>query len=428
MRLETSTNRRFAHTICSHKLDVLWDRARPELGTCTIFAREIIPDGGETWPIVVYLQGGPGFPAPRFFGATGWIGALLETHRVLLLDQRGTGRSASEIVDAPETRPEYFTLLRADNIVEDCEDFRRALGVDRWSLLGQSFGGFCATTYLSKYPESIKHAFFTGGLPATNCHIDDVYRATYALTRRRNAQFYAQFSWAEERIRKLCYHRENSDERLPTGERLSARRFRTIGIELGRGDGFDELGYLLEDPFVRIRGEERLRENFLAQVGQRVSFAGNPLYAVMHESIYGGTVAGSTQWSAHRMREEIPGFAELADPLDMDEPFYLTAEHIFPWQFEEDPSLQVFSGVAQALAEKADWCSLYDAEILSEHSITCAAAVYCDDLFVPMNYSLDTAATFQDLRLHITNKFQHDGIRKSGEGIVRELLAKVNEY
>ena len=38
-----------------------------------------------------------------------------------------------------------LTHLRADEIVEDCEDLRRALGVERWSLLGQSFGGFIIT-------------------------------------------------------------------------------------------------------------------------------------------------------------------------------------------------------------------------------------------------------------------------------------------
>lgn len=81
---------------------------------------------------------------------------------------------------------------------------------------------------------------------------------------------------------------DNSDERLPTGERLSSLRFRTIGIELGRGTGFDSLAYLLEEPFRTVAGEKRLRGDFLVDVGQRVSFADGPLYAAIHESIYGG--------------------------------------------------------------------------------------------------------------------------------------------
>ena len=46
-------------------------------------------------------------------------------------------------------------VLRADNIVRDAETIRNILtGSDgRWSVLGQSFGGFCAVHYLSNYPE-----------------------------------------------------------------------------------------------------------------------------------------------------------------------------------------------------------------------------------------------------------------------------------
>lgn len=428
MMLQTSTNRRFAHTLCSHTLSVPWDRAHPERGTLNIFAREIIPDGGEQWPMIVYLQGGPGFPAPRFTGPTGWLRTLLQHYRVLLLDQRGTGNSANALIDAAEGSGEHFSLLRANNIVEDCEDFRKALGIDRWSLMGQSFGGFCITTYLSLYPNSIQHAYITGGLPATTCHIDDVYQATYTLTRRRNEQFYAQFPWADSRVREICHHLERSQEVLPTGERLSARRFRTIGIGLGRGIGFDDLGYLLENPFTQHNGEKRLRASVLAQIGQRVSFAENPLYAVIHESIYGGTVPGATQWSAHRIREEIPGFALQADPRDLSEPYFLTGEHIYPWMFEEDPALRPYKNIAEFLAEKDDWESLYNHESLSESSAVCAAAVYCDDMFVLMQYSLETAALFSDLRLHITNEYQHDGLRVGGEQILSTLMAKTNEY
>lgn len=51
---------------------------------------------------------------------------------------------------------EYLKNFRADNIVRDCEAIRNILTNDypadqrQWSILGQSFGGFCAVTYLSK--------------------------------------------------------------------------------------------------------------------------------------------------------------------------------------------------------------------------------------------------------------------------------------
>ena len=49
-----------------------------------------------------------------------------------------------------------MTHLRADGIVRDAELIRQELGVERWSILGQSFGGFCAMTYLSFAPDGLR--------------------------------------------------------------------------------------------------------------------------------------------------------------------------------------------------------------------------------------------------------------------------------
>lgn len=103
--------------------------------------------------------------------SSGWLKAALAHFRVLLLDQRGTGGSApvtsgtlSRLPGPAHAKAEYLSHLRADNIVRDCEAVRRALGADRVSILGQSFGGFCCLTYLSFYPGSLREALITGGL------------------------------------------------------------------------------------------------------------------------------------------------------------------------------------------------------------------------------------------------------------------------
>jgi pimeloyl-ACP methyl ester carboxylesterase len=55
--------------------------------------------------------------------------------------------------------------------VRDCEIIREIIlghrenpEDRRWTIFGQSFGGFCAITYLSLFPEGIKEVFLTGGL------------------------------------------------------------------------------------------------------------------------------------------------------------------------------------------------------------------------------------------------------------------------
>ncbi len=418
-----SETRRFGHTIREHTLDVPWDHARPEEGSFELFAREIIPPGGEELPALLYLQGGPGFAAPRPLAASGMLGKGLERYRWILLDQRGTGRSHRIDADSPaeDLTVERLASLRQENIVRDAEALREHLGLNRWSLFGQSFGGFCITAYLSMFPGSVDRAFLTGGLPSLEHGADDVYRATFTKLRARQEKFYREIPFAQSRVEEIIDHLDNSQELLPTGERLSSRRFRTLGIELGRGTGFDTLAYLFEAPFTRVRGEKRLRSDFLEQVGQRLSFQGGPLYALIHESIYGG-VGGQavTSWAAHRIREEFEEFAESGT--------WLTGEHIFPWQFEEDPALRPLAGAAKELAAYSWPASPYDAAALHEADITAAAAVYLDDIFVPFEASMATAATYADLRPFVTNSYQHDGVRVDGAEVLGRLFALADDH
>ncbi|MGZ7328856.1 alpha/beta fold hydrolase, partial [Streptococcus pyogenes] len=90
--------------------------------------------------------------------------------RVLLLDQRGTGLSSPVNHQTlahltPAEQADYLSHFRADSIVKDAECLREALGIKQWAILGQSFGGFCALTYLSFFPQSLSRAFVTGGIP-----------------------------------------------------------------------------------------------------------------------------------------------------------------------------------------------------------------------------------------------------------------------
>ena len=408
--------RRFGHDIIEHTLEVPWDYDNPR-GTFALYAREIIPPGGEDLPALLYLQGGPGFPAPRPVKPTGLIGKALERYRVILLDQRGTGRShrIDRLSPAEERSAEHLALLHQDSIVRDAERLREHLGLETWSLFGQSFGGFCITAYLSQAPESVKHAFFTGGIPTLQ-GADHLYRATFSKLKARQERFYREFPWVQRRIEEIIAHLDNSDERLHTGERLSSLRFRTIGTDLGRGTGFDGLAYLLEEPFRTVRGEKVLRDDFLWGIGERVSFAEAPLYAAIHESIYAGSGGqASTQWSAHRVREEFPEFAESGT--------WLTGEHISPWQFDEDPALQAFKEGAHGLAERE-----FTAPYALADAPTTAAAIYLDDIFVPLEESLAAAAHLGDLRPWVTNEYQHNGIGENGAEVMGKLFALIDDH
>lgn len=415
--LTTQSHRVDGYDVHEHVLTVPLDRTGVLPGTVEVFAREYVADATKPW--LVFFQGGPGNPANRPDVVGGWLERALEDHRVVLLDQRGTGRSTpldaqalGEVGDAA-AQAAHLAHFRADAIVADAEALRLELtGGDPWTVLGQSYGGFCITTYLSQAPDGIREALVTAGLPGLRTSADDVYRATYAQTARRNEEFFARYPRDEAVARAVAAHLEAEVERLPTGERLSARRFATLGMGLGTVSGFDALHFLLEDPFTTVGGVRRLRDRFLLAVGGRLSFAPHPLYAVLHESIYaqGPATGGATNWSAHRVRDEFGEFALAAG----EGPFRFTGEHVYPWQFEEDPALVPLRGAAELLAARADLPVLYDPEVLARNEVPVAAAVYVDDMFVPYEFSARTAREIRGARTFVTNEYQHDGLRMDG--------------
>ena len=82
--------------LTEHEFKVPLDHADPGGRTITVFAREVADPDGRDRPLLVFLQGGPGSEAPRptrHPSAPGWLDRALSEFRVLMLDQRGTGRS-----------------------------------------------------------------------------------------------------------------------------------------------------------------------------------------------------------------------------------------------------------------------------------------------------------------------------------------------
>ncbi|HET6546840.1 MAG TPA: alpha/beta fold hydrolase, partial [Solirubrobacter sp.] len=330
--------------LCDHELEVPLDHADPGGDRITVFAREVAEPDGRDKPFLVYLQGGPGFEAPRPTGSPrgpGWLDRALRDFRVLMLDQRGTGRSTP--VHGTESA-EYLTHFRADSIVRDAEALREALGVERWSVLGQSFGGLCVFSYLSLAPGGLREALVTGGVPGIGVPVDEVYRATFARMLERNRRYYARFPEDRERMRALVERLEREDVRLPNGDRLTARRLRTHGIRLGMSDGAEQLHYLLELP----PDSPAFRHDAADALGA----ARDPIYALLHEACWAD--GGVTNWSAQRMR-----------PAAFDEQGELfTGEHIFPWMFEDYGALAPARAAAGALAAH-EWPRLYDPDVLA---------------------------------------------------------------
>jgi len=396
------------------------DHSRPDGEQIEIFAREVVAAGraDADLPWLLFLQGGPGFGAQRPHGREGWLDRALEDYRVLLLDQRGTGRSSPASRRtlarlAPQAQADYLAHFRADSIVLDCELIRRELTDEPWSVLGQSFGGMCTVTYLSFAPHGVKEAFITGGLPGLGATADDVYRQTYRTVAAKNAAHYERYPRDADMARRVADHLASREVRRPDGGRLTVEAFQSAGILLGQGRGSDALHYLLEDPFA---GDE-LSDAFLYALMDQLSFATGPLYALLHEAAYAQGQA--TGWSAQRIRAEYPQFSPDADPL------YFTGEMIYPWMIDHDPVLVPFRQAADILAERVGWRPLYDPTRLAANDVPVAAAVYYDDMYVDRELSMRTAGAIRGLRTWVTSEYQHDGLRVSDGAVLGRLIGMV---
>ena len=409
--------------ITDHKFIIPLDHEKPEGKKISVFAREILREENEnkSLPYLIYFQGGPGYESPRPITDSGWIKRASEDYKVLLLDQRGTGlstpisgESSSGLSD--QDLAHYLTFFRADNIVKDAEMIREYLiGKKKWSILGQSFGGFCATHYLSFYPESLDKVFITGGLPPLSAHPDDIYRSTFKRVLEKNKLFNRIFPQASENVKKIANYLKNNRVCLPNGDILTLERFQQLGLNLGFSDGMAILNFLFERAFVN----KKLSYAFLKHILSLQTFDTNPIFTVLHEACY--AQGFSTDWSAQRILDEYPEYSTK----NTDELLF-TGEMLFPWMLDDYKALRPFKGAAHILASKDDWPKLYDENTLRKNKVPIAAAVYTNDMYVDREFSMDLARIIPNINVWETNLFEHNGLRSNGKVVLEELFSRID--
>ncbi|CAL8463199.1 g2733 [Coccomyxa elongata] len=426
-------------TLTDHTFSVPLDYADESKGTLDIYVREVVAysRSKQQLPYLLFLQGGPGFESPRPTEASAWLKAAVQHFRVILLDQRGTGRSSPitsaslpRIGDA-RAQAEYLSHFRTDNIVRDSEAVRMALvppdaaGGGRWTLLGQSFGGFCAVRYLSAAPEGITEVLLTGGLPPSvgdpNA-TETAYRNLYRRVLGQNAKYYQRFPDDVEAVQNVVRHLIRQPEggvRTPSGNLLTPRSLQVLGLSgLGSGGGFERLHFLLEKAW----DGDHISLSFMKSFDAWMPWDTNPLYALLHEAIY--CQNNASRWAAHRVRNsEFSEQFDAAQAVANGTPVMFTGEMVFPWMFEDFAALAPLQAAAEAVAEKADWPQLYDLKALQSTTVPVASATYYDDMYVDCDCAQETAKHIRGIRQWVTNEYAHSGIRDDGARIFEQLLA-----
>ncbi|MFI5807020.1 alpha/beta fold hydrolase [Streptomyces sp. NPDC051561] len=147
--------------------------------------------------VLLFLSGGPGQPGVEYVKKVreSLPGAAAD-YRLVMIDQRGTGGTA---IDCPQLQKEVGgsdtvpptpqavracaaslgerrNLYTSGDTVADLEDLRRALGADRWSLDGVSYGTFTASQYALTHPRRVNRLVLDSVVPLDGA--DGLYTAS----------------------------------------------------------------------------------------------------------------------------------------------------------------------------------------------------------------------------------------------------------
>ena len=158
-------------------------RSAPEKGTFEIgFALRPRNDrGAPSRGTIVAVEGGPGYASTGTANSFSKLfGRLLDHRELVLVDMRGTGLSGP--IRCPDLQtgraPEWIALSQCARrlgddfeayntgaAAEDIDAVRRALGLGRITLYGDSYGTFLSQSYAFRHPDSLNAVVLDGAYP-----------------------------------------------------------------------------------------------------------------------------------------------------------------------------------------------------------------------------------------------------------------------
>ena len=204
---------------------------------------------------LVLIQGGPGGSSiDLYLSMRGALSFLRRNRDVIVIDQRGTGRSMQGLAcESPddvdfqiaadenllrtlieqclagiERDPRFYTTSLA---VRDLDALRAAYGVEQWNLYGVSYGTRVAQHYIRRYPERVRTAVLDGSIPAPTVLGPYIALATQEaldaiLARcRQDSGCSEQFGDVSGKFAELTERLENEDIRIGRVDRATGETF-----------------------------------------------------------------------------------------------------------------------------------------------------------------------------------------------------------
>ena len=205
--------------------------AEPQGRQVELFIAKVPAISGRKSPDpVVLIAGGPGMGSSDMYpGVAQAFGRIRRDRDLIIIDQRGTGRSNPLNCDAADELEGDLESFVADSrrcletlrgradlaqytssvAVQDLEAVRRALGVSQWNLYGVSYGTRVAQHYLRRFPAQTRSVILDGVVPPGLALGPDIaLDAEAALERilarcRRDEACFTRFGDSRERFKSL---------------------------------------------------------------------------------------------------------------------------------------------------------------------------------------------------------------------------------
>ena len=98
--------------------------------------------------------------------------------------------------------------------------------------------------------------------------------------------FFNRFTDAQKLVKALAQHISDNEVRLATGEQLTVEMLQLLGINIGMEQGPESVYYLLEHALITTASGTIVNPLFLAHFCQLLDYNTNPIFALLHESIY----------------------------------------------------------------------------------------------------------------------------------------------
>ncbi|KAK3985418.1 Alpha/Beta hydrolase protein [Cladorrhinum sp. PSN332] len=407
---------------------------------------------------LVFLCGGPGDRNPYDRSARFNELMLKRGYCILFPDYRGTGQSTPVTAQSLQDRfpveaktttaglVDYLSLFRQDNIVRDLEAMRQAieeteLPMDisiKFTLHGQSFGGWVALTYLSFLPRSLDEVYLTAGLAPITKTPEEIYRRLFGRLVTANERYYEIYPADVNRVKEIFRTLDDRGEnyRVPDGSQriLNARMFLTLGRQLiGGTPGFNKVHHFVVSLHNHLRAQMEadnedtgIPESLLLQFGDIEGFKlySRPLYGMLHEAIYCAWPGVQSNWAAFRVGRTIAGYNWLDADFDINdapEKLYFSGEMIYHFMMDNLRS-DLLRQAAEGLAQKNDWPFLYDSAVLGRSQVGLRALVFPEDLAVDFDSGNDTLdAVGASTAIPADESWEHGSLRTRTDDVIQML-------